>query len=219
MNREGSLQVRIRAYRPADAAQVVDVYRDAYEALRASRGGRHADHLVDRIQGLSDAALLQRLRDGYHLFVAADEATGRLLGIGALSDRPLDRLLNSARSKSHYVRLGLQGGKGGVGLGTLLRNATLGRARELGYRKVWGYAQPESRGWHAKFGALFYPGHDTYNPEHSLTVSYYDIELRPSVWNRIRIEPCLFRLGKLLPTIAARWRDRRLRSARDAPTA
>jgi L-amino acid N-acyltransferase YncA len=216
VNREGSPRIRIRPYRPTDDAQVVDVYRDAYEVLRASRGGRHADHIVDRIQGMTDAALLRRLRDGYHLVVAEDEETGRLLGIGAVSDRPLDRLLQSARSKSHYVRLGMQGGRGGVGLGTLLRNATLGRARELGHRKVWGYAQPESRGWHAKFGARFHPFHDTYNPEHSLTVSYYDIELRPSFWNRIRVEPCLFRLGKLLPTIAARVRDRRARSAGDA---
>ena len=118
-------------------------------------------------------------------------------------------MLRSARSKSHYVRLGLQRGKGGVGLGTLLRDVTLGRARELGYRKVWGYAQPESKGWHGKFGARFYPRHDTYNPEHSMMVHYYEIELRKSIWNCVRIEPCLFRLGKLIPTLEARFRDRR----------
>jgi hypothetical protein len=209
------MEVVIRPYHPADALAVVEVYRDAYDVLRQSRGGRHADHIVDRVQSMADEALLRRLLHGYHLVVAEDTVTsGRLLGIGAISDRPIDRLLGSARSKSHYVRLGLQRGQGGVGLGTLLRNATLARARELGRRKVWGYAQPESRGWHGKFGACFYPWHDTYNPEHSLMVSYYEIELRPSFWNRVRIEPCIFRLSKLIPTIRARIRD-----LKDGPSA
>ena len=202
------MHVRIRPYRPEDAAAVVGVYRDAYNVLRESRGGRHADHVVERIQGMSDSVLLQRLLAGYHLVVAENEETRKLLGIGAVSDRWLDRLLKSARSKSHYVRMGLQGGKGGVGLGTLLRDATLGRAKALGYRKVWGYAQPESQRWHEKFGARFYPRHDTYNPEHLLVVHYYEIELRPSFWNRIRIEPCIFRSSKLLPTIVSRLRER-----------
>lgn len=203
------MSIRIRPYEDKDAAGVVEVYRDAYDVLRASRGGRHSDEIVDRIQGLSDGALLDRLLVGYHLVVAENEGDGTLLGIGAVSDRWIDRVLRSARSKNHYVRLGLQRGKGGVGLGTLLREVTLGRARDLGYRKVWGYAQPESKGWHGKFGARFYPRHDTYNPDHSITVHYYEIELRKSFWNSIRIEPCLFRLSKLVPTLRARLRDRR----------
>ncbi|MDF1552412.1 MAG: hypothetical protein P1P84_05085 [Deferrisomatales bacterium] len=211
------MQIRIRPYRPADAAGILDVYRDGYEVFRHSRGGQHADAIVDRIQSMPDAALLRRLLDGYWLVVAEDEHTGRLLGIGAISDRRIDRVLRSARSKSHYVRLDLQAAKGGAGLGTRLRNATLGRARELGYRKVWGYSMPESRGWHGKFGARFYPRHDTYNPEHSGMVGYYEIELRASFWNRVRIEPCLYRLSKLLPTIAARLRDRRDRLRRSGP--
>lgn len=207
------MDVEIRPYRPDDAPGVVDVYRDAYDVLRESRGGRHADHIVDRIQGMTDEALLRRLLHGYHLVVAQDRESGRLLGIGGISDRRLDRWLGSARSKSHYVRLKLQGGRGGKGLGTLLRDATLARARELGRRKVWGYAQPESRKWHGKFGARFYPRHDTFNPEHSLFVGYYEIELRPSFWNRIRVEPCIFRLSKLIPTIRARLAVARSRDA------
>ena len=203
------VSVKIRSYQKEDAGGVVEVYRDAYDVLRASRGGRHSDEIVDRIQSMSDEALLDRLLVGYYLVVAEDEEDGALLGIGAVSDRWIDRVLRSARSKSHYVRLGLQRGKGGVGLGTLLRDVTLGRARELGYRKVWGYAQPESKGWHGKFGARFYPRHDTYNPEHSMMVHYYEIELRKSIWNSVRIEPCLIRLGTLIPTLEARFRNRR----------
>ena len=207
------MSLRIRPYESRDAEGVVEVYRDAYDALRASRGGRHADDVVDRIQAMSDEVLLERILAGYYLLVAESEAEARLVGIGAISERPLDRLLQSARSKSHYVRAGLQRGSGGVGLGTLLRQGTLGRARKLGYRKVWGYSQPESKGWHEKFGARFYPRHNTYNTEHSMIVHYYEIELRESPWNAVRIEPCLFRLSKLLPTLWARlgeWRaDRR----------
>ena len=206
---EAPMQIRIRPYQPEDDEAIVDVYRDAYDVLRESRGGHHSDRIVDRVQAMSDAALRRRLLAGYELFVAEDEAAERLVGIGAISVRWIDRMLASGRSKNHYVRAGLQGGKGGVGLGTLLRDTTLGRARELGYRKVWGYAQPESRGWHGKFGARFFPRHNTYNPEHSLIVSYYEIELRPSPLNGIRIEPCLFRLLKSIPTIKARLRDRR----------
>jgi len=210
------VRFRIRPYQDGDAEGVVEVYRDAYDVLRASRGGHHADSIVDRIQAMSDEALLERLLHGYYLVVAESEDDGALLGIGAVSDRRIDRLLRSARSKSHYVRLGLQRGKGGVGLGTLLREATLGQARKLGYRKVWGYAQPESKGWHGKFGARFYRRHDTYNPEHSMRVYYYEIELRKSLWNSIRIEPCLFRLSKLVPTLKARLRDRRSRLDRQS---
>lgn len=203
------MSIRIRPYAEEDAPGVVEVYRDAYDVLRTSRGGRHSDEIVDRIQAMSDETLLDRLLVGYHLVVAESEEGAILLGIGAISDGWIDRVLRSARSKSHYVRLGLQRGKGGVGLGTLLREVTLGRARDLGYRKVWGYAQPESKGWHGKFGARFYPRHDTYNPEHSMMVHYYEIELRKSIWNSVRIEPCLFRLSKLVPTLEARLRDRR----------
>lgn len=193
------MNVTIRPYRPADAAQVVDVYRDAYEALRRSAGGSHPDAVVDRIQAMSDAALLDRVLRGYRLWVADDaDDPDRLLGIGAMSDRSLDRVLRSGRSKSHYVRRGLQRGRGGKPLGTLLREATLGWARARGDRKVWGYSQPESRRWHEHFGATFHPEHDTYNPEHELTVSYYEIVLRPSPWNALRIEPLLFRLAKWL---------------------
>ncbi len=202
------MRVKIRPYRPGDDdAGILSVYRDAYDVLRVSRGGSHADAIVDRVQALPDQNLLDRLLVGYHLVVAEDEESGEALGIGAMSERLIDRLLGSGRSKSHYVRLGLQKRQGGRGLGRALRDVTLAHARALGYRKVWGYAQPESKGWHSKFGARFYPRHDTYNPEHSLMVSYYEIVLRESVWNHVRIEPCLWRLSKLIPTCRARWRD------------
>ena len=119
------MSVRIRPFQMEDAAGVVEVYRDAYDVLRASCGGRHSDEIVDRIQAMTDDALLERLLVGYHLVVAESEEEGSLLGIGAVSDRWIDRVLRSARSKSHYVRLGLQRGKGGVGLGTLFK---IGRA-------------------------------------------------------------------------------------------
>ena len=201
------MNLRIRPFESRDASGVVAVYRDAYDVLRASRGGRHADDVVDRIQAKSDEALLDQLLVGYYLVVAENQDDAALVGIGAISDRRIDRLLKSARSKSHYVRRGLQQGKGGLGLGTMLREVTLGRARELGYRKVWGYSQPESMGWHRKFGARFYPRHDTYNPDHAMLVRYYEIELRKSLWNCIRIEPSLWRMGKFVPTLLARLRE------------
>lgn len=207
------MSVRIRPYEARDAPGVVEVYRDAYDALRVSLGGRHADSIVDRIQALPDEALLDRLLCGYHLVVAESETDGRLLGIGAISDRRVDRLLKSARSKSHYVRAGQQRGRGGVGLGTKLREETLERARQQGYRKVWGYSQPESKGWHEKFGACFHPRHDTYNPEHEMTVHYYEIELRKSPWNAVRIEPILVRVAGQLRTLRAKLRDKRTHEA------
>ena len=203
------MQIDIRPYQEGDREAVVDVYRDGYEALRVGRGGDHEEHLVDRVQSLSNEALACRILDGYFVVVAEESDSGELLGIGAVSDLRLDRLLRSARSKTHYVRRNLQGGKGGVGIGSRLRRASLGRARSMGHRKVWGYALSESRRWHAKFGATFHPFHNTYNPEHSGIVHYYEIILRPSGWNRLRIEPWLFRLSKLWPTLKARWRDRR----------
>jgi L-amino acid N-acyltransferase YncA len=200
--------IDIRPYQESDRDAVVDVYRDGYDALRIGHGGNHQDYLVDRVQNLSDEALARRILDGYFVVVAEESATGELLGIGAVSDRPLDRFLGSARSKTHYVRRNLQGGRGGVGIGSQLRQASLERARSLGHRKVWGYALSESRRWHAKFGATFHPFHNTYNPEHSSIVYYYEIILQPSGWNRLRVEPWLFRLSKLWPTLKARWRDR-----------
>jgi L-amino acid N-acyltransferase YncA len=198
------LNLLVRPYRSSDAREIVRVYRDAYNSLRVSRGGLHPDWIVEKVQNKSDEELLMRLKDGYSLAVAEVEETGELVGIGAISNRSIDRIFRSARSKSHYVRESCQRGKAGISVGSMLRRATLDRAKALGFRKVWGYAQPESRKWHKKFGARFYSRHDTYNPEHMARVHYYEIELRPSFWNSIRIEPCLFRIGKLLSSLRPR---------------
>ena len=64
------VSVKIRSYQKEDAGGVVEVYRDAYDVLRASRGGRHSDEIVDRIQSMSDESLLDRLLVGYYLVVA-----------------------------------------------------------------------------------------------------------------------------------------------------
>lgn len=198
--------IRVRPYEDRDAEQVVDVYRDAYEVLRSSKGGQHPDRVVEAVQRMSNEALLERVVAGYALFVAEEVETGRLIGIGAVSNRLIDRWLRSGRSKSHYVRASAQGGKGGVGVGSLLRTETLAHAKRLGYRKVWGYSQPESRRWHEKFGARFYPRHDTFNPEHSLVVHFYEITLRESPWNRLRIEPWLFRVTEFFPSLGRKRR-------------
>lgn len=196
------MAIRVRPYEDRDAEQVVDVYRDAYEVLRASKGGRHPDRVVEAVQGISNEALLERVVAGHALFVAEEVETDRLLGIGAVSIRPLDRWLRSGRSKSHYVRASAQGGEAGVGVGSLLRTETLAHAKRLGYRKVWGYAQPESRRWHERFGAHFYGRHDTFSPEHSVVVHYYEIILRDSLWNRMRIEPRIYRVSKSLRSLS-----------------
>ena len=195
------MRIRVRPYETRDTEQVVDVYRDAYDVLRASGGGQHPDRVVEAIQGMSNESLLDRVLEGYALFVAEEVDTDRLIGIGAVSNRRVDRWLRSARSKSHYVRAAAQGGQKGVGVGSLLRAETLAYAKDLGCRKVWGYAQPESRRWHEKFGARLYPRHNTVNPEHSLRVHYYEIVLRESLWNSVRIEPCIFRITKFLRSL------------------
>ncbi|MEW6035037.1 MAG: hypothetical protein AB1529_00350 [Candidatus Micrarchaeota archaeon] len=191
------MEIVLREYRPEDAPEIVDVFRDACNALRKSRGGAHPDEDIDRFTGKSDAELLEILERGARITVAEVKGTGRLAGIGAITVDRVARLIGSTYSKDHYVREEFQRGKAGVSVGRMLREATLKAARDMGFRKLYGYSTPEATGFHAKFGAIFHPGHDsTYMG--GVRILYYETELRKSRLNAIRIEPYVFKIGRFI---------------------
>jgi len=193
-------QVIIRRYREADGPQAVAVFRDASGTLRKSRGGTHPDEEVDLLLGKDDKSLLELLLHGSIVFVAEVEGTGELAGIGALTDNLPARITNSTYSRNHYVREAFQHGKAGFSIGRPLREATIGEAKRLGYRKMYGFSTPEAVGFHRKFGAVFYPEHNA-KLFGTVTVQYYEIELRKSAWNRLHIEPYVHRLGRIYGSI------------------
>ncbi len=190
------MEINIRSYRPADAKQVIEVFRDSFNTLRKSRGGAHPDAAVDKFLDASDREILGRITRGAVLLVAEVKETGEIAGTGAVTNRPVDRLLNSTYSRTHYVKEKFQHGKTGVNIGSMLRRATIQKARDLGFRKIYGYSLPESVGFHKKFGAKYLPRYNFRYLEGAVEVHYYEIELRPSIRNSIRIEPYIFRLSK-----------------------
>jgi L-amino acid N-acyltransferase YncA len=191
------VEIEIREYRGGDAGQVIDVFRDSFNTLRKSRGGNHPDETVDRVVGQPDNATLKMLISGRKLLVARVKGTGEIAGIGAISDTRADRILGSRYSRTHYVREKFQRGRAGVSVGKLLRLATIEEARKLGARKMYGYATIESIGFHKKFGAKFV---SMFNSSYldGVRSYYYEIELRPSFWNRIPFEPFVFQFSKLV---------------------
>ena len=191
------VEIEIRDYRPSDAKQVIEVFRDSFNTLRKSRGGNHEDSTVDRVVGQSDKSTLWMVTSGRLLLVAVVKKTGEIAGIGAISDTKADHLLGTRYSRTHYVKEKFQHGKAGVSVGKMLRLSTIEKARKLGARKLFGYATIESVGFHKKFGARFMP---MFNSSYldGVRSYYYEIELRPSFWNRITIEPFIFQLSKFL---------------------
>ncbi len=189
--------VTVREYRPADAAQVADVYRDSNQSLRRSRGGQHSDESVDRLLLMGDDEILGLILNRSHLFVAEQEGTGVIAGIGAVSSIPLAGwLINSAYSASHYVRTSFQHGKAGVSVGPMIRRATLEWARGRGFRKIFGYSTPEAVEYHKKFGAVFHPEYNFRYAGNQVEVHYYEIVLRESPLNAVPLEPYAYRLWR-----------------------
>lgn len=191
------MELEIRDYREDDALQVIEVFRDSFNTLRKSKGGNHDEETVDKVVGQPDDATLFMVVSGRKLLVAVVKGTGEIAGIGAISDSRADRILGSRYSRTHYVKEKFQHGKAGVSVGKMLRNATIEKARNLGARKMFGYATTESIGFHKKFGAKFVP---MFNSSYlgGVRAYYYEMELRPSIWNRIPFEPFIFQFSKLV---------------------
>ena len=183
------MDIILRDFRIEDFTQVTEVVRDGNDSLRKSRGGQHPDEAVDQMikRALAqDIPRNPRLQPG--MVVAEVKGTGQIIGTGAIMRGPLDKLLGTAYSTAHYVRQDFQRGKAGVPVGSLLRKETIARARALGCRKVYGLSTPEAVGFHSKFGARFFPNHDRTYLNPPVRLRYYDIVLRPSMWNGVRLE-------------------------------
>jgi hypothetical protein len=84
-----------------------------------------------------------------------------------------------------------------MNVGSMLRKATIVRAKDLGYRKLFGYAVPESHGFHARFGATFFPKRNIRDWRSRIEYKYYEFELRKSLLNAIPFECYAARLVKL----------------------
>jgi hypothetical protein len=190
-------ELLVRDYRDSDAKAVVEIFRDASGTLRKSRGGMHRDDEIDTVLALPDDQLIARLTDRSHLLVAEIPETGELVGMGAIRAGGVHRLIGSAFSLNHYVPERLQKGRGGMNVGSVLRKETIARAKELGYRKLFGYAVPESEGFHAKFGADFLPKYNIRDRHNGIEYKYYEFELRRSALNAIRLECYAARFVKL----------------------
>jgi L-amino acid N-acyltransferase YncA len=190
------MEIIIRKAEKEDMPQLPSIFRDANETLRKSRGGLTPDEDVDHLNSMDDESLKRMFRRSSIIFVAEVRETGMLAGMGALTDNTLSRMLGSTYSRNHYVRASFQGGKAGVSVGRLLREATISEARRLGFRKMYGFSTPDSAGFHSKFGAVFYPRHDA-RFAGKANLRYYEIELRKSILNGVRIEPYVHLLGRL----------------------
>jgi len=202
------VKVVLREYLPSDHQQVAQVIRDGFNTLRVSRGGQHPDAELDKWLSMDDAKIVGYVLRSAQVFVAYDEDTGEIAGIGAFTDRLIDRILGSAYVKGLYVREKYQRGKGGVKVGSMLKDERIRRIRERGFRKIYAFSVPESRGFHEKAGAKFYPEHDIYYMNGAVRLGYYEIILRKSPLNAIRIEPCLHKAGMKLNYL--KWGLRRL---------
>jgi L-amino acid N-acyltransferase YncA len=186
----------VRDFSPQDLPAVIETYRDANNTLRESRGGIHPDHTIDRIVNLPDEKLAPMLTRGAVVLVA--EHGGEIAGFTAFSNSFTDRLLRTTYGKSLYVKEKFQRGKAGVSVGKELMLARKRKLQSLGFRKYYSYSVPESVGFQKKFGAKFYPFHDTYSLNKSVRMRYFDVEIKPSALNRLRVEPFIFELNCLI---------------------
>lgn len=202
------MSVVLREYQSSDLKQAAQVIRDGFNTLRVSRGGQHPDAELDKWLSQGDAQIVGYVHRSAKLFVAYDEETGEIAGIGAFTDRLIDRILGSAYVKGLYVREKYQRGKGGVKVGSLLRDERIRRIKERGYRKIYAFSVPESRGFHEKAGAKFYPQHDFYYMNGKVRLGYFEIILRKSPLNAVRMEPFLHKAGMKLNYL--KWGLRRL---------
>ena len=123
------------------------------------------------------------------IVVAEVEETGEMAGFGAISNNWRNKILKSCYSKFHFVKEKFQRGRAGVNVGRMLRKKTISMAASKNYRKIYGYATTEAIGFHKKFGAKFFPEYNHPSNIEGATDNYYEIELRPSFLNGLKIEP------------------------------
>lgn len=187
------MEIFAREYRPEDDSQLPEIFRNASNSLRESRGGKHPDKTIDELIGQPDEQILNRLKFGKFLMVAEVRESGELAGMGAFSRMWKNDFFKTSYSTGHYVKEEFQRGRAGVSVGSMLRLAIMKKAKELGYRKLYGFSTPEAIGFHKKFGARFFPRYNKIN--YGVQVHYYEIELNRSIINGIRFEPLLFELS------------------------
>jgi len=190
------MDVQLREYRPGDEKGVIEVFKDANNPRRISRGGIYPDEKIDRIQSWSDEKIKSFVIDGNFLFVVEINETNEIIGTGGISTGPSNFLLKSTHSRSHYVKENYQKKKTGLSFGKMLRQATISKAASFGFRKIFGYSAQNVIGFHKKFGAKTYPKYNKKSPFSStVELQYYEIELYHSIWNKFRIEPYIHRIS------------------------
>jgi len=186
------IEIILRDYGPEDFSQVISVFKDSCQTLKKSNGGTHPDDAVDHLLKGTDMQILGRITGGAKLIVAEVKETGQIVGTGGVKRGKFDRLFGVACSVAHYVRSDFQKGKAGVSVGSLLRRESLARAAAAGCRKMYGFSTADAIGFHKKFGARFLPRYDRPYINGIVPSHYYEMELRPSIWNRLEPMPILF---------------------------
>ncbi len=195
------MDIQLREYRPGDEKGVIKVFKDANNSRRVSRGKDHPDEEVDRMLNWSDEEIISFMVDGNYLLVVEVEESGEIIGTGGISTGWTNFLLGSTLSRNHFVKEAYQKNKRGISFGKMLREATISKASSLGFRKIFGYSAASAIGFHKKFNAKTYPKYNKKSPIcKSVELLYYEIELYPSVWNGLRIEPYIHKISKLLPS-------------------
>lgn len=191
------MKILLRNYRETDAAASVSVFREGSQSLRKSQGGTHPDEAIDKLADMSDKEVWLNYLWGATLVVAEVKETGEVIGLGGIKRGRFDRLIGSAYSTTHYVKPSFQKGRAGVPVGSLLRAETITRAKAIGCRKMYGFSTPEAVRFHKKFGARFYPLFNRDSSDSKVRIRYYEIDLRPSIWNMLKIEPFAYSLNEL----------------------
>ncbi|MFH0884972.1 MAG: hypothetical protein V1861_04640 [Candidatus Micrarchaeota archaeon] len=185
------MKITLREYVPGDFSRVARVIRDGFDTLRESRGGKHPDEELDIWLKQDDEAIAGVVLKDAVVLIAEDRDTGEIAGVGGFTNRISDRLLGSTYLKGLFVREKYQRGKSGPHVGSILRDERLRRAKKMGFRKIYAFSGPEALGFNAKAGSKFYPEHDMAYMWGKVRVHYYEIELRESPLNSLRLEPYL----------------------------
>ncbi|MFH0737747.1 MAG: GNAT family N-acetyltransferase [Candidatus Micrarchaeota archaeon] len=198
------IRIALRQADADDATHLLDVFRDGIQSLKESNGGKHPDAEIESWKKKPDKDLLSHICDGSFVLVAQD-GRGAVVGMGAITIDIVAGLTGSSYSHAFFVRRSHQG----QGVGRLLRDGCIAEARRRGYRKMYGYTYPESIGFHKRFGAVFYPEFDTGEGKRGDMVHYYEIPLRPSIFNGMMIEPYMQPAAWVWVSVK-RWMDRAL---------
>ena len=180
--------IKIRDYKEDDASSIAIVFRDAYKTLAKRKKGQHPNELIDILVNASDKEIITAITHQYLVVVAEYIDSGEIIGTGAISNRKIDRFLKSTYSNHHYVKAKFQRGKAGVNVGALLRMATIQKAKDKKFRKIYGFSVPEAKNFHKKFNAQFIPKYNSVYLNKQVEQHYYEIILRKSIWNIFRLE-------------------------------